>query len=168
MKIVQALYGKKSGNRITGTNINPILVITGQKFHYPIDPYPGKTKVLFVLVETDDAERHKFIFKASEIIEFDFSTNNCPTCKGTGKQTCSITEIKDGKRIESSFEANCISCNGKPVSKLQGLYIQKQKEKEEKMWCRCEKETDSYYVPDTSKMKHHWKCQCCKKITQIG
>jgi hypothetical protein len=47
----------------------------------------------------------------------------------------------------------------------------KEKAKEEKLWCKCEGEHDSYYVPDNQDRrcsKHHYRCNHCKKITQIG
>jgi hypothetical protein len=44
----------------------------------------------------------------------------------------------------------------------------KSMEDEKKLWCNCSNKTDSYYVADTKKMKHHWRCKTCKKITQIG
>jgi len=44
-----------------------------------------------------------------------------------------------------------------------------QKEEQE-LWCNDERHPfeNSYYVPDTKEMKHHYRCPKCSKITQIG
>lgn len=34
-------------------------------------------------------------------------------------------------------------------------------------WCECDHE-GSHYVSDTPEMKHHWRCNHCNKVTQIG
>ena len=34
-------------------------------------------------------------------------------------------------------------------------------------WCECT-DYDAHYVPDTPEMKHHWDCNHCGKLTQIG
>ena len=48
----------------------------------------------------------------------------------------------------------------------------KEKEKEEKLWCKCKDSSHgAYYVPDGQNRqchKHHWRCNHCKKIVQIG
>jgi len=35
-------------------------------------------------------------------------------------------------------------------------------------WCSCDEHHEQDFVDDTPKMKHHWRCSECKKITQIG
>jgi len=48
----------------------------------------------------------------------------------------------------------------------------KEKAKEEKLWCKCkDSHHGAYYVPDGQNRqchKHHWRCNQCKKIVQIG
>ena len=35
-------------------------------------------------------------------------------------------------------------------------------------WCICEDKNNAHYVPDTATMKHHWKCNNCGYVVQIG
>lgn len=98
----------------------------------------------------------------------DSTTDNCPNCKGTGKMTSTFVEIKNGVRSESEFQSTCFTCMGQPVSKSEGLRMQKRIDAEKKMWCSCKNSAGTYYVPDTARMKHHWNCTTCKKIVQIG
>lgn len=165
MKIIQAIYGKVSTSKITGVAVDSSLIIEGQKFSMS-STFPNPK--LFVVIEKDNT-RHEFLFSKSQKIEFDFSQDNCPTCKGSGTEEITMNELKDGKFVETSKTLiTCYTCDGQPVSKLQGLQLQKSINKEKSMYCKCEFSHGSYYVPDTNRMKHHWKCKQCKKITQIG
>ena len=42
----------------------------------------------------------------------------------------------------------------------------------DKLWCKCKDSNHgAYYVPDNQHPecdKHHWRCNSCKKIVQIG
>jgi hypothetical protein len=43
------------------------------------------------------------------------------------------------------------------------------REAQKKLWCAGhKKEHGAYYVRDKPSMKHHWRCNSCKKIKQIG
>ena len=95
------------------------------------------------------------------------SINHCPHCNGTGKKTLKITFIGHPEKNEET-KIDCIICEGKPMSKEDAIKEKKSIEDEKKLWCNCSNKTDSYYVADTKKMKHHWRCKTCKKITQIG
>ena len=47
----------------------------------------------------------------------------------------------------------------------------KREAEEAKLWCNCEKDYDTYYVPDGEDarcLKHHYRCGHCHKIVQIG
>jgi len=51
--------------------------------------------------------------------------------------------------------------------------INKMLEQTDGMWCECEEEemSDTYFVDDNVHPeieKHHWRCNKCHKITQIG
>ena len=42
---------------------------------------------------------------------------------------------------------------------------------EAKLWCKCEEDHNAYYVGNGESEechKHHWRCNKCKKIVQIG
>jgi hypothetical protein len=89
----------------------------------------------------------------------------CPKCKGSGM---SFTTIQDwGKPEQEISIGKCYDCKGEPVDEIHGQRIADNNAAIEAMWCKCEN-TDSYYVDDTSSMKHHWRCRKCRKITQIG
>lgn len=97
--------------------------------------------------------------------------NHCPTCKGTGKIQSSITYY--GSNKVDHFEIDCIDCNGgkKPMTQLQGLTLTKQRAAEKKLWCSCDGDNGATYVDNNvSKVcsKHHWICNKCKKILQVG
>ena len=70
------------------------------------------------------------------------------------------------KKIKSrSYEIDCSWCNGSGVSNnVRYDYFQS-------IWCRCEEPGESIYYdngehPDLE--KHHYRCQDCNKVTQIG
>lgn len=85
----------------------------------------------------------------------------CPSCKD-GQMSIRFSQA--GKPDEVT-KMNCVICQGTATITQQQLkYIEQEKNR----WCRCEKSSGSSYVADTRKMKHHWKCNDCKKITQIG
>ena len=42
---------------------------------------------------------------------------------------------------------------------------------EDRFWCSCAEPGDGYYVPDGMNPachKHHWRCQKCGKVIQVG
>ena len=89
----------------------------------------------------------------------------CPKCKGSGINYTTYSEI--GKPEKQISISSCYDCEGKSVDKDLGEFIRRKNETIDAMWCKCS-HGDSYYVPDTKKMKHHWRCSKCRKITQIG
>jgi len=102
-------------------------------------------------------------------LRFDVSRNNtpCKVCKGTGKQTTTITTWGSDK-VEK-FESNCVWCNGTGQMTEQQLGNYNY---DKNMWCKCKDKTDAYYVPDgvcrCGIGKHHYHCNKCKKVTQVG
>jgi hypothetical protein len=62
-----------------------------------------------------------------------------------------------------------ITCIPETEEEIQEM--NEQKSFMDKVSCKCESPTDSYYVPDNESdecQKHHWRCEVCNKITQIG
>jgi hypothetical protein len=92
----------------------------------------------------------------------------CPVCQGTGKQTVTVTEFGSDKPTDS-FEMNCIGCDG--TGKVNDNTL-RMIEYERNMWCQCETDYGSHYVPDDTKNaavnKHHYVCNKCGKVTQVG
>lgn len=90
---------------------------------------------------------------------------NCPTCKGKGKQAIRVSE-HGGKWRD--MEIGCTTCDG------QGEITQEQYEqlkRAQEAWCRCEKPSGETYHEDGERAicrKHHYTCNDCGKITQVG
>lgn len=85
----------------------------------------------------------------------------CPQCKGSGKINYTVDD--GDKVIKDTME--CVTCHGKKTLTTSEF---KKFHAFQNMWCRCVKSPGSTYVPDTADMKHHWVCQKCGKVTQIG
>ncbi len=96
------------------------------------------------------------------------STDTCTVCKGTGKQTITAkTWVNEAHKFvdEKPVTIDCIWCKGT------GRMTPEQKadiKAYDAMWCRCKKSSGSTYHPDTRRMKHHWTCNDCGKVTQVG
>lgn len=95
----------------------------------------------------------------------------CPQCKGAKKITCTTTDVgPKGKRTESSFEMRCLTCDGKGmITRAAADSYQRELES----WCRCGNKSEqvTYHDDDPrSKVctKHHWTCDDCGKIVQVG
>ena len=90
----------------------------------------------------------------------------CPTCKGKKTQTIRAVEWSvGGKKKLPPVDINCMTCNG--VGTVTPKIIAQLKA-ERAMWCRCSNSSESHYIPDMGGMKHHYVCNDCGKITQIG
>lgn len=85
----------------------------------------------------------------------------CPACTD-GSFTVKVIE----KGVEKApLVMKCPTCKGtRKVTRKQAREYKAYQE----MWCRCEDPGDGIYHPDTRKMKHHWTCSKCGKVTQIG
>jgi len=88
----------------------------------------------------------------------------CPTCKGAKKQTIEVFTFGGKEKGNSSFDMECVTCQGQGHVTDQ---MYQDFKRSEAMWCRCKMSSGSSYVPD-GRMKHHWVCDDCGKITQIG
>jgi hypothetical protein len=93
----------------------------------------------------------------------------CPTCKGSGKQTITVTYIGSDE-ASSTSEINCVDCEG--VGKVDQETIEAI-EYEKNMWCKCGNPSgDATYHPDGERgaivHKHHWTCNDCNKVYQLG
>lgn len=89
----------------------------------------------------------------------------CPTCKGSGMRHTTI-HTSNEKEIQISI-GSCFDCKGETVNEEEGEAIQIHNEELEAMWCKCD-EQDAYYVPDRRGVKHHWNCNSCHKLKQVG
>lgn len=98
--------------------------------------------------------------------------NHCPTCKGTSKQEINVSYYgTPGFKISVM---DCFKCDGgkSPLSEMQSKQLLKAQEEQNKLWCKCENvSSDVTFVPDGKSKackKHHWVCNHCKKIVQVG
>jgi len=92
--------------------------------------------------------------------------HQCPQCKGDGKITLTVKHLFSDEPDEIS-KIDCPTCDGNGTvddETLQLFYYEKS------LWCTCGNKNGSYYVPDGKGVidKHHWLCNDCNKITQIG
>lgn len=85
----------------------------------------------------------------------------CPKCIN-GKMTVTVTEGQT--TYESTFE--CIYCHGhgeisdERLAKIRAM---------DAMWCRCgNKSGNITYHDDAPGSKHHWTCDDCGKVVQVG
>lgn len=90
----------------------------------------------------------------------------CPHCKGTGEIAYSV--VRSGEPTLHS-KMDCITCNGK---KTVSAATAKAFEDAKEIWCKCGNPSgESSYHGDHSGgviSKHHYTCNDCGKITQIG
>lgn len=87
----------------------------------------------------------------------------CAVCKGSGKITYVVAT---GKGDGEMFEMGCVWCDrtGQMTESQCRSYVAAQE-----MWCRCGNPSgNSTYHPDEPGSKHHWTCDDCGKVTQIG
>ena len=92
----------------------------------------------------------------------------CLCCEGVGKQTAIEISIVDVTRELNRHEIPCIWCSGT------GNMDEKQKcdyVGYMDIWCKCGKHWDTTFFDDFADPlmeKHHYKCNRCGKVTQIG
>lgn len=89
----------------------------------------------------------------------------CPTCKGAKKQTISVFTYGVKEKGNSSFDMECVTCQGQGNITEQ---IYQDFKRSQAMWCSCKVSSGSSFVDDSRAMKHHYVCDDCGKITQIG
>lgn len=91
----------------------------------------------------------------------------CVVCKGAKTQTLTVSE--HGKPGQQVLTIACIHCEGKgevtPRSAQATLNAINS-------WCTCKEDHGSTYHPDDDTnpvcRKHHYTCNKCGKITQVG
>lgn len=94
----------------------------------------------------------------------------CSVCKGKATITLRIVDHIAGKAPETKppVQLPCIHCNGTGYMTPEQVA---QHEWEQAQWCRCSDIHDSTYYDDGEHPdchKHHWRCDACGLITQIG
>ena len=90
----------------------------------------------------------------------------CLPCKGTGKMTINVSEY--GKPGTNAVQIDCIHCQG--TGEISEEKLQSIKDFRKK-WCRGKKDYGVYFVDDGENKeieKHHYRCNHCKKVVQIG
>jgi len=91
----------------------------------------------------------------------------CPQCHGETTVTLHVLEFNT-KKVTSTDVLTCPTWNGDgrvSVTTLKALL------EEEESWCDCGKTKHARYVPDGASTicpKHHWVCDHCGRIVQIG
>lgn len=95
----------------------------------------------------------------------------CPSCDGSKVITMTMVSFftKPTEDTGKSTTIKCVTCDGKgTVSPAKA----KQLQEEMAMWCECDKpseQTDYYADGEHPKLhKHHYRCQKCKGVVQIG
>lgn len=93
------------------------------------------------------------------------------SCCDNGKMKIQATEItSEGRKELPVTYINCVVCGGTgELTEEQNAMV----EEERNMWCRCggEEEFGTTYYDDGQHpqiYKHHWRCNKCKKVVQIG
>ena len=92
----------------------------------------------------------------------------CPSCKN-GKITVTF-EVWGSKEKPTVSQQDCSWCDGTGFvdSKTARLI-----EYEKNMWCKCKNPNPNnvrYYKDNEHPQlsKHHWRCNVCEKVVQIG
>jgi hypothetical protein len=90
------------------------------------------------------------------------TVHTCIYCHGSKKMTIMIGTAGD------SMEIGCVHCNA--VGSVSATEAQQNADKAAftALWCGCKTSSGSSYVPDCGSVKHHWTCDDCGKVTQIG
>ena len=90
---------------------------------------------------------------------------NCPTCKGSGKQELTVTEIGVEGRKVSKCEITCVDCKGKgEITKAQYEELEAQKN----AWCSCGNPSGDVEYYELEGGYHGYDCKDCGKLLQTG
>lgn len=93
----------------------------------------------------------------------------CIICEGKKVISITVTSNLRGKPIKSEkIEIMCVHCRGSG-SMTQDDIDHHNWSKEQ--WCKCDEYHGATYVDDNVSSicsKHHWTCNQCNKITQVG
>lgn len=90
--------------------------------------------------------------------------HQCIRCRGRGRMRYKVITGADTQVCEMM----CTDCNGTGYVEATMAEQKRRKAAQMALWCRCDHSPGSRYVPDAPRMKHHWVCNACGKITQIG
>ncbi len=118
-------------------------------------------------------------YNGPPVLSTDTSLPVCPSCKGKGQTTHTVPPLRElftgrvlGPNTSVTFNMPCLDCErtGR-VTPAQMRSIQFQRE----MWCKCSDRSDhaTYHADGQTPWrwcvhKHHWHCNECAKIVQIG
>jgi hypothetical protein len=85
----------------------------------------------------------------------------CPTCKG--EKFISISVV--GQELKKAIKIPCFDCFGTGiVTEVQRDGIERRND----LWCKCGAKSGSTFHPDAFSIKHHYTCNDCGKVVQIG
>jgi len=88
---------------------------------------------------------------------------NCLTCENG---ILNVTIFDYSKQTSNIQSIPCIDCEGKgQITESAMSSIQRRNS----VWCKCKVSENIYYVERSEECsKHHWKCNVCNKIFQVG
>jgi len=89
---------------------------------------------------------------------------DCPKCKGSGRLPVTVTEAG----VTRKLDLGCVYCH--EVGKLTPEALEALKA-EDAMWCQCGKSKAPIFFDDGEHPeihKHHYRCEFCDHVVQIG
>ena len=90
----------------------------------------------------------------------------CSTCAGTGKITIQVSEYPNPPK---PCVLDCIDCDGAGlITPEKGVALRRLRERMKTFWCKCSSPSHTTFHDDTPDAKHHWTCDDCGKVTQVG
>ena len=94
----------------------------------------------------------------------------CPTCKGLEKQTIIAKMLTSkGWHNEPPVTVTCILCGGE--GEVDPIEMEAIKRIQDNFWCKCKDRDNVRYVNDYEDErcdKHHYRCNHCDKVVQVG
>ena len=89
--------------------------------------------------------------------------HTCPPCHGSGEVNITVTHVRE--RMVNISPILCYTCHG--VGVLSRLDMARYHARHN-MWCRCDRSPSETYHKDTPSSKHHYTCDGCGKVSQVG
>lgn len=94
----------------------------------------------------------------------------CPSCEGKKTQTI-IAQLLTTKGLANQppVTINCINCDGKGV--VDAKEQKRRDEANDAFWCKCKEEHGVTFYDDGEGhlcTKHHYVCNNCHKVVQVG
>lgn len=94
----------------------------------------------------------------------------CPTCKGKKTQTIIAQLFTDKGLIpQPPVDIDCMNCEGTGV--VDSVKQKQREEAEDAFWCKCEDDHGVTFYDDgegDACHKHHYCCNKCGKVVQVG